>query len=73
MADDPLMVVLINEAVNGSTRPRRMAAKLLLDLLRSDPSDEGFKGKQEVVEAKETADVVRELRALIDQHGLRRR
>ena len=69
--DDNLTVILIGEALDGATRSRRMAARLLLDLLRNDPSAELSIGKQQIVEAKETAEVVTELRALIDQHLLR--
>ena len=72
MPKDSIMVALIAEAHGARTLPRRVAASLLLDLLRLDSSDELFMSRQDVVEANETPEVIKELRALIDEHQLRR-
>ena len=65
------MVALIDEALNASTHARRSAARLLLDVLRTTPAAEGSKRQLEKLEAAETTAVANELRALIEQYGLR--
>jgi hypothetical protein len=66
MRRDTLMVALMHEALNAPNEARRIAARLLLDLVRRDAG----KVEQQVAEAKATPDVVRELHALITEHGL---
>jgi hypothetical protein len=70
MPSDRIMVALIAEAMGAATRPRRIAASLLLEVLRSDPAADDFETKVEIIEAKEAADVANELRVLVAAHGL---
>ena len=71
MPNDSVMVALMADALGASTLSRRIAASLLLDVLHGDSRDQLSKGKLETVEATATPDVVKELRTLIDEHGLR--
>ena len=71
MPTDAVMVALIDEALNASTHARRIAARLLLDVLRAWPTAEGSKRQLDKLEAAETMAVANELRALIEQYGLR--
>jgi hypothetical protein len=66
MRRDTVMVALMNEALNAPDQARRIAARLLLDLVRRDAVKVG----QKVTEAKATPEVLRELHALITEHGL---
>jgi hypothetical protein len=66
MRRDAVMVALMHEALNAPNQARRIAARLLLDLVRADAVKVG----QKVAEAKATPEVVRELHALIAEHDL---
>lgn len=70
MLTDALKVALLDEAFNASAPARRIAASLLLDVMRAERSDEAFHSRLQTVEASETAEVAKELRALIERHGL---
>ena len=71
MLNDALTVALLNEALNASTQARRIAARLLLDLLRPKLTAPDLERRLERVEATETLEIADQLRALIDEHGLR--
>ena len=70
MLTDALKVALLDEALNASAPARRIAASLLLDVMRAKWSAEAFHSRLQTVEASETAEVAKELRALIERHGL---
>ena len=72
MVDDSVLVALINESVTAPDRPRRIAARILLDVLRSDGDLDGAERKTELVTSG-VASVADELRNLIDLHRLRSR
>jgi len=70
MPDDSVMGGLMADALGGRTSSRRIAARLLLDLLQPEPSAKAFKTKVEFVEAEETPEIGHQLRSLIAKHGL---
>jgi hypothetical protein len=70
MLTDALRVASLDEALNASAPTRRVAARLLLDVMRAVRTDAAFRGHLQTVETRETAEVAKELRALIERYGL---
>jgi len=66
------MVELLSVALNASNPARKIAASLLLDVIRNDTASKP-KPRAETIEANATPEVVSELRKLIDEFGLRDR
>jgi hypothetical protein len=73
MPNDALTIVLLHEAFNAPKDARRVAARLLLDILWSELTGPVLERRLEKAEAVEALAVADELRALIDQYRLRRR
>ena len=73
MADESLLVALIQESVSAKDRARRLAAALLVEVLRSgtNPCDPSSLPLQRI-EARDAEPVAEEMRALIRQYGLGR-
>ena len=70
MITDNIMVALIRESVTAESRPRRAAARLILDDIRSNPQFTLTRAKAEVVRADAGADVAAEMYALVTRFGL---
>ncbi len=69
MDDDSLLVALISESVEAPSRPRRLAALVLLDVLRSGERGRGAPD-MEIIEADAIPAVADEIRALAQKYGL---
>ena len=70
MASDEVLVALINESVNAEHRARRLAAKVLLEVLRTGSELEVSTAGQEVVSPSEAAAVADEIKRLIAKYRL---
>ena len=70
MLTDALKVALLDEALNASAPSRRIAASLLLDVMRAEPNEADFHGRVQTVEARQTGEVAKELRAIIEFYVL---
>jgi hypothetical protein len=73
VADEGLLVALIEESVSARDRARRLAAALLVEVLRSgtNPADASSL-PLERIEAKDAEAVAEQMRALIGQYNLGR-
>jgi hypothetical protein len=67
---DSAFVTLIAEALNGRTRPRRIAAGIILDALKSGEEFDDLPRSLRIVEAEEGRAVAAEMLLLIEEHGL---
>ena len=70
MADDATMVALIKHSMIGETKPRRKAAGIILDVLRSSDGFDGFTVKFAAIEADHGRAVADEIRSLMQEYGL---
>jgi hypothetical protein len=71
MPTDAQRAAILNEALNATFPSRRIAASLLLDVLRDRSNDVALTRLLEIVEATKASEVVTELRKLIEEYGLR--
>jgi hypothetical protein len=72
MASDAVLVALIKHSVDAPSRARRVAAAILVEVLRSDRGIQSLGGKLVTVESKEGQAVAEEMRSLIREYGLDR-
>lgn len=70
MISDNIMVALIRESVTSESRPRRLAARIILENIRSDREFELTRAKAEVVRADAGPDVAEEMYVLVKRLGL---
>ena len=70
MISDNVMVALIRESISSASPPRRTAARVILDEIRTDPQFELTPAKAEMVRADEGPEVADEVRALVERLGL---
>jgi hypothetical protein len=70
VADDAVLVALIKESVVSESRPRRIAARLLLDDLRTDPTFRLTSARAETVRADAGPEVATEMYDLARRLGL---
>ena len=71
MPSDSALVTLIDEALNGRTRPRRVAAGIILDAVKSGEESFGDLPRTlGIVQAEEGLAVAVEMLNLIEEHGL---
>ena len=68
MVDDSILVALIRESLDASDRPRRLAALVILEVLRKGNYVAG--ADMLTIEADSTAAVADEIRALREKYGL---
>ena len=71
MVEDSVLVALINVSVTAPEREKRVAAKILIEVLRSTSNVNDTYMAGESVAAPNVKQVADELRRLIDLHGLR--
>ncbi len=70
LTEDAVLVALINESVTAPSRHRQLAARLLVEVLRSGRGIEGLPGQLEIIERNEVIAVADEIRALIERYEL---
>jgi hypothetical protein len=69
VASHGLLVALITVSVTGAAKPRRLAASLLVEALRSGTGEAGLMGAIDRSEAEVDRGVAAELRVLLDELG----
>ena len=70
MPSDVVMVALIKQATVAHQEPRRKAARLVLDLLRSTQGFRDLPRTLETVRAEDGPEVAAEMHTLIDEYAL---
>jgi hypothetical protein len=68
MVEDSILVALIRESLDAPERPRRLAALVILEVLRRGNYVAG--AEMLTIEADSTASVADEIRDLRDKYGL---
>ena len=68
MVDDSVLVALIAESLNTSNRNRRLAALVILDVLRNGAAEKA--PRLEIIEAEAVPAVADEIRTLLERYHL---
>ena len=70
MVSDEVLVALIGESINAGHRPRRMAALVLVEVLRNGRDLETSGGLRETIPPEEVVAVADEMKDLIAKYHL---
>ena len=70
MTKDAILVALMRQAMDGRSRHRRIAAGILLDVLRSSQDADALSVRTQIAEARDGEQIALEMRQLLQEFGL---